>query len=37
MADMLPDDGKLVTIEVNKLIADIARKNIADAGILDKK
>ena len=37
MADKLPEDGKLVTIEVNKLIADIARKNIADAGILDKK
>ena len=37
MADMLPEDGKLVTIEVNKLIAEIARKNIADAGLLDKK
>lgn len=37
MADMLPEDGKLVTIEVNKLVADIARKNIADAGLLEKK
>lgn len=37
MAEMLPEDGKLITIEVNKLIADIARKNIADAGLLDKK
>jgi predicted O-methyltransferase YrrM len=37
MADMLPEDGRLITIEVNKLVADIARKNIADAGLLNKK
>jgi predicted O-methyltransferase YrrM len=37
MADKLPEDGKLITIEVDKLIADIARKNIADAGLLDRK
>ena len=37
MADMLPEDGKLVTIEINKFVADIARKNIADAGLLEKK
>jgi predicted O-methyltransferase YrrM len=28
--------GKVVTIEIDKLIADIARKNIADAGLSDK-
>ena len=37
MADKLPEDGKLITIEVDKLIADIARKNIAEAGLLDRK
>ena len=37
MADMLPEDGKLVTIEINKFVGDIARKNIADAGLLEKK
>jgi predicted O-methyltransferase YrrM len=37
MADKLPEDGKLITLEVDKLIADIARKNIADAGLLDRK
>jgi predicted O-methyltransferase YrrM len=36
MAEMLPEDGKLITIEVNKLIADIATKNIADAGLGQK-
>ena len=36
MADMLPEDGRLITIEVNKLVADIARKNIADAGLSEK-
>jgi predicted O-methyltransferase YrrM len=36
MADMLPEDGKVVTIEVDKLIADIARKNISDADLLHK-
>jgi predicted O-methyltransferase YrrM len=29
-------DGKVVTIEIDKSIADIARKNIADAGLLEK-
>lgn len=28
MGDLLPDDGKLITIEINKNLADIARKNI---------
>ena len=37
MADTLNGaDGKVVTIEIDKQIADIARKNIADAGLLDK-
>lgn len=31
MAAALPSDGKVVTIELDKFIADIARKNIADA------
>ena len=31
MAAALPSDGKVVTIELDKSIADIARKNIADA------
>jgi predicted O-methyltransferase YrrM len=30
-ADMLPGEGKLVTIEIDGSVADIARKNIADA------
>jgi predicted O-methyltransferase YrrM len=29
-------DGKVVTIEIDKSIADIARKNIADAGLSEK-
>jgi predicted O-methyltransferase YrrM len=29
-------DGKVVTIEIDKSIADIARKNITDAGLSDK-
>jgi predicted O-methyltransferase YrrM len=37
MADTLTStDGKVVTIEIDKSIADIARKNIADAALLDK-
>lgn len=37
MADTLKGaDGKVVTIEIDKSIADIARKNIADANLLDK-
>ena len=31
MAAALPSDGKVVTIELDKSIADIARKNLADA------
>jgi predicted O-methyltransferase YrrM len=29
-------DGKVITIEIDKSIADIARKNIADAGLSEK-
>jgi predicted O-methyltransferase YrrM len=37
MADILKGaDEKVVTIEIDKSIADIARKNIADASLLDK-
>jgi predicted O-methyltransferase YrrM len=37
MADTLKGaDGKVVTIEIVKSIADIARKNIADASLLDE-
>jgi len=36
MADILPGDGKVVTIEMDKQIADIARKNISDADLLHK-
>ncbi|MGI8833910.1 MAG: O-methyltransferase [Nitrososphaeraceae archaeon] len=37
MADTLKGaDGKVVTIEIDKSIADIARKNIADARLLNK-
>ena len=36
MANTLPEGGKVVTIELNKLIANIARKNMADAGLSDK-
>lgn len=37
MADTLKGaDGKVVTIETDKSIADIARKNIADASLLDE-
>ena len=34
--DILQADGKLVTIEIDRSIADIARKNIADAGLSGK-
>ena len=33
---MLAGDGKLVTIEVDRLIAATIRKNIANAGLSDK-
>ena len=33
MANILPVDGKVVTIELNKMNANIARKNMAHAGI----
>jgi len=36
MANILPIGGKVVTIELDKLIAATARKNIADAGLSDK-
>ena len=36
MANILPQDGKVITIELDKLIAKIARKNIANAGLSDK-
>jgi predicted O-methyltransferase YrrM len=35
-ADNLQADGKVVTIEIDRSIADIARKNIADAGLSGK-
>jgi predicted O-methyltransferase YrrM len=34
--DTLQADGKLVTIEIDRSVADIARKNIADAGLSGK-
>jgi predicted O-methyltransferase YrrM len=36
MANILPQGGKVITIELDKLIAKIARKNIADAGLSHK-
>ena len=37
MADTLSGaNGKVITVEIDKPIADIARKNIADAGLTDK-
>ena len=36
MMDLLFDDGKLITIEIDKNLADIARKNIAKAGLSNK-
>jgi predicted O-methyltransferase YrrM len=37
MADTLNGaNGKVITIEIDKPIADIARKNISDAGLIDK-
>jgi predicted O-methyltransferase YrrM len=35
-AAVLPSDGKVVTIELDKSIADVARKNIADAELSDR-
>jgi predicted O-methyltransferase YrrM len=36
MGSLLPNGGKLITLEVNKNLADIARKNIEKAGMADK-
>ena len=36
MGDLLPDDGKLITIEIDKNLANIARKNIDKAGLSNK-
>jgi len=36
MADLQFDDGKLITIEIDKNLADIARKNIAKVGLSHK-
>jgi len=36
MADLQFDDGKLITIEIDKNLADTARKNIAKAGLSHK-
>lgn len=36
MADMLPTNGKLVSIELDKSIADIARKNVEEADLGNK-
>jgi predicted O-methyltransferase YrrM len=35
-ADILQADGKVVTMEIDRSIADIARKNVADAGLSEK-
>jgi predicted O-methyltransferase YrrM len=35
-ADILNGEGKVVTIEIDRSVADIARKNIADAGLSAK-
>jgi predicted O-methyltransferase YrrM len=35
-ADMLQAEGKVATIEIDRSIADIARKNIDDAGLSEK-
>lgn len=36
MGDLLPDDGKVITIEIDKNLADIARKNIDKSGLSKK-
>jgi predicted O-methyltransferase YrrM len=36
MVNLLFDDGKLITIEIDKNLADIARKNISKAGLSNK-
>ena len=36
MANILPQGGKVITIELNKTNANIARKNMAHAGLPDK-
>jgi predicted O-methyltransferase YrrM len=36
MARALPDDGKLITLEIDKKHADVARENIARAGFADR-
>jgi predicted O-methyltransferase YrrM len=35
-ADTLQSDGKVITIEIGRSVADIARKNVADAGLSEK-
>ena len=35
-ADTLQADGKVITIEIGRSVADIARKNVADAGLSEK-
>jgi predicted O-methyltransferase YrrM len=35
-ADMRHAEGKVVTIEIDRSVADIARKNVADAGLSEK-
>jgi predicted O-methyltransferase YrrM len=35
-ANTLQADGKVVTMEIDRSIADIARKNVADAGLSEK-
>jgi predicted O-methyltransferase YrrM len=34
--NILQADGKVVTMEIDRSIADIARKNVADAGLSEK-
>ncbi len=36
LARALPDDGKLITLEANEKHAEVARKNLANAGLADK-
>ena len=36
MGNLLPDDGKLITIEIDRDLANIARKNIDKAGLSNK-
>jgi predicted O-methyltransferase YrrM len=36
LARALPADGKLISLEINEHHADVARRNLADAGLADK-